>query len=489
MKPYRNVIQNKGTVGVLAKGIWVGMLVTGVSLSACSPDKKTANKGTVGQKAPKNESQLVAKDEPKPVVDLNRKDPAITGSVSALADGFTSELVTFPEPNAYRMNLKANPKSDFRGLYKVFRSTDSSKDFVELVTLNWDRPEFIQSTFLEKSRENEAQTFEQVEPGKLYYYKVQMLDSTVGTLNLTKDPMAIIFPQDFVFKAGVTSIPDLLKSIKTESNRAELTGFNRVFLSKGARVRVEDQTFSIVTNELISSGGDIETFLATDQADQGIAGRDGGFIQIQAKKATGKITITARGEMGGKGVDGSNGQPGNPGVDGENGRWGVNNIGTYRHTHCSEYRVNATFGCVRPRNGGNGTDAQGGGNGQAGLKGGNSGTVLIKIEDVSIANLVFENKGGKGGKGGDPGKPGARGAPGKPGIYMPKVEGFDPLIAGYCRCDNGSEPHEGLPGLPAHEGLPGLSGDAGKAIEGCLLLGEKKTGCTGEVTWTGLSIQ
>lgn len=473
MKPLRNVIVNKGTVGGLVNGIGLTLLALGVSISACSPDKKTAGKGTIGQKAPASESQAESSAEPKPFAHSEPKTPVASEVVTGMATGFSSKLVTFPEPNAYRVHLKANSKSDFRGFYKIFRSADPNKDFAELVTLNWDQPELIQSTFVDKSREKEAQTWELVEPGKSYYYRVQMMDSVVGTQNLTDEAMGIHFPKDFVFNEGVTRSPG-----------AELTGFSRVFLSKGARVRVEDQKLLIVADEVIALGGQIETFQVTDHAEKGAAGRDGGLIQIQAKKVIGKLKITAHGEKGGQGEGGTVGKSGADGKDGRPGRWGQNSHTTPRQVHCADYQSGSLYGCERPGDGENGVNGGNGTDGKRGLQGGNSGRVLVKIDDVSEGSVQVETQAGLGGAGGIPGGKGKGGNPGLMGSYYPLVDGFNPVMAGYCRCDGASEPKHGTRGSDGAQGEAGPSGDPGRVLEGCLLLGEKKIGCTGEVIWT-----
>lgn len=479
MKPNRNVIENKGTVGGLMWGMVVALWVTSVSISGCSPDKKTVEKGTIGKNSPQNEAQAAAEVEAKPSGPLQRKDPEVKGMVSALSEGLTHELIVLPEPNAYEMRLKVNSKSDFRGMYKVFRSTDPDKEFTELVTLNWDQPEFIQSTSSEG--ENEALAYEQVEPGNLYYYRVQMLDSVTGTQNLTKDPMPIVFPKDFVFNDSAIALSALLKAFGSESNRVEVSGFNRVFLSAKTRIRVKEQSLVIVTNELVSNGGRIETFRSDDEAGVGEAGRNGGLILIQAKKAKGTLTLNIEGERGGQGVSGRKGRDGHPGARGADGRWGVNEGGGPRSANCEDYR-GSLYGCSRPGDGGQGGNGENAGNGEKGQKGGDSGKLVVKISDVSEAKIIVDVKGGKGGLGGAPGVSGKGGAAGMPGEYLPKID-FNPLQAGYCRCDRGNAPHEGISGWDGQPGIAGLPGESGKPIEACLVLGDATPACANEVNW------
>jgi hypothetical protein len=120
----------------------------------------------------------------------------------------------------------------------------------------------------------------------------------------------VIIPYDFV----------VTKSNNPFSNSQKIEA-NRVFLSEESPLTLNDQNLEIVTNELHSEKGFIQTFpekvlhtKTTDgvqtssedpptAADQ-TAGKAGGNIKINAKKLFGRLKVFMRGEKGGIGAKG-----------------------------------------------------------------------------------------------------------------------------------------------------------------------------------------
>jgi hypothetical protein len=71
---------------------------------------------------------------------------------------------------------------------------------------------------------------------------------------------------------------------------------NRLFLTKGSQLETLGLNITIAVNEIISDDGIIESFPRNKEASAGQSGQSGGFLQIQAKRGSGKLHIFARGE-------------------------------------------------------------------------------------------------------------------------------------------------------------------------------------------------
>lgn len=100
-------------------------------------------------------------------------------------------------------------------------------------------------------------------------------------------------PQDFVVRSGQSSI----------SEDSHIT-VNRFFLSKDTPFKTNGFNLELVTNELHSTDGIIETFSENTKAPNNTNGKSGGIIKINTKLATGDLKIFMRGQHGGDGAKG-----------------------------------------------------------------------------------------------------------------------------------------------------------------------------------------
>ncbi|MFN7824128.1 MAG: hypothetical protein ACK5P6_02070, partial [Pseudobdellovibrionaceae bacterium] len=99
----------------------------------------------------------------------------------------------------------------------------------------------------------------------------------------------IVIPKDFVVREG--------QNVITENKKIFV---NRFFISQKPLI-TQGHEVSIITNELISDRGFIETFPKDSTASIGENGKAAGNLNIQANLATGTLHIITRGQPGGDG--------------------------------------------------------------------------------------------------------------------------------------------------------------------------------------------
>lgn len=158
--------------------------------------------------------------------------------------------------------------------------------------------------------------------------------------------------------------------------------FGRIFFTPSGIITTNGHQLYIQADELISTSGQIRTFLNSENSQVGSAGLSGGNIQIVLRTASGELKIEMRGQNGGPGTLGST-LPADPPLDFSGGMGGGSH-GMMR------------FDGIHTKPGGVG------GNGGAG---GSSGRYQISISETHTLHLqavIIEGHGGAGGQGGAP---------------------------------------------------------------------------------------
>lgn len=264
-------------------------------------------------------------------------------------------------------------------------------------------------------------------------------------------------PQDLVLDQTISLLdPTFLAATTKIKGVLVLDKYHRIFLGPNARLVTEGTPFKILTQEVHSEGGRIETFEKGTTAQKGFPGRDGGSIEIQAERAIGNLTVEMRGENGGDGLDRKTtnihlkGQKGDKGADAK-----IEQVGSYWD---GTFQI-ATYRCVsQPQPGQNGHPGLDGEKGGHGYQGGSTGRLVLKIIDKSDFNINAVpdpglygrgGKGGRGGQGGDPGEPGSI-----PAMLPGTLSGCIPSRAG-------------APGENGKDGPPGDNGRSGVTESAC----------------------
>lgn len=260
----------------------------------------------------------------------------------------------------------------------------------------------------------------EVEHNQTLTYTFDILDST----NKVERSFSkiVIVPRDFVVREGQHSF--------SEDQKLQV---KRVFLSRETSLLTNGFNVEIVTEELISEKGRIETFFVNDQALNGTNGRSAGTLKITAKHAQGLMTIIMRGEHGGHGIKGTPyAQRAPDGLPPTNGQ---------RICECRKCRTqDFLLSCSCATTGADGTDGANGAKGRTGGNGGSggdTGTLKVEIEEGSAFVLKTESFVGLGGNAG---------------------EGGDGQLGGHAPSGNGGA----CSGNPGRTGLNGPHGDNGK---------------------------
>ena len=313
------------------------------------------------------------------------KEPELENSPVKQLKLASFEIKELESPNRYAINV---------------RWTEASQH----VVITFNQKEVLNSSTSEKSFDIEAEggssaniLVEAIEAGKKTF---------LGELNT-------LIPRDFVFESDLSLESDLSISA------------NRIFLPSRTKIVTNGFNFTIKGNKFVSEDSEIISFLKTSQAPPLTPGRSGGKISINAKDAVGNLRIELRGEKGGNGQNGASwGQEAQKGVDGKDSEDGsFENDDGRGHSYC-----------VRDAgSGGPGVNGARGRDGSPGEIGGDSGTLLIHIENNSEFKVSPQIEAGEsgvsgiggsgqaGGEGGDPGtvysncKPGNKGPTGRPG--------------------------------------------------------------------------
>lgn len=215
--------------------------------------------------------------------------------------------------------------------------------------------------------------------------------------------------------------------------------FSALELRGGARIITNGSNVSLSARSITSRDGQILSFDQNDldpptapPATAGVNGRTGGTLTLFGELSKdSKLTITLRGQNGGRGGSGRRGLVGAAGVPGTN-------------------AADHIFDCAR--GGGNGGPGRPGGDGERGAPGGNAGdggtlwlAGPIRAQQNQISFSAPPGHPGKGGPGGDGGE-GGRGGPGGAGSVfcragMPGPDGLSGKTG--LPGENGSEGHDG----------------------------------------------
>ncbi len=202
-----------------------------------------------------------------------------------------------------------------------------------------------------------------------------------------------VSPKDFVLSGSIILNKDLVVSA------------NRVFLTAGASLQIQNYKLSLKAKKIFSEGAEILTFPRGQKAARETFGRDGGWVEFEAEEAAGHLRIEMRGEHGGDGADGL--PHTTRAVNGAAGAAGAHDcaraLGAIVRCWCT-----SSPGPGLP--GGDGLDGRPGTN--AG-KGGNSGNVAMNIKkDVGFSVNVQMEPGVSGNPGhGSDGQEGGQGGP------------------------------------------------------------------------------
>lgn len=162
---------------------------------------------------------------------------------------------------------------------------------------------------------------------------------------------------------------------------------------KAARIYFGSQ-FSLYTNGnqvkiladqlFVSTGARIVSFEKKANAPQGVSGRDGGRLEIQAQRSLGRLSIDLSGEAGGQGLQGEAWPRAQSGDSGRPSR----TIGAGPNRE--EREIPATLGSP-------GKDGVRGRDGHQGGEGGNSGQLFAEIWNHQQFSLEFVSEAGGGG--------------------------------------------------------------------------------------------
>jgi hypothetical protein len=374
----------------------------------------------------------------------------ITGCQGNDPDSFTITVEALAQPNQYQSHLKWNVNDDDGDHWIIQRQSDNAA-LANVGTVSHDTHDFVDTT---------------VVAGTTYHYGLASDDSDPATVKKSLD---ITVPRDLAI-VGTSSLPSV-------------SGIGRLMIPKGSKIVTNGKDLEISVDQIISTGGSIETFPDGQTAAPNISGRPGGQIKIHARTGTGSLTVIARGENGGpSSVVGQRGATGFPGGQGLNAICGFkdndaacgmsgsdygklqqqcNQGGIFGQLYC---QILGRFYCkMQPGNGGQGSQGQVGGVGGPGVNGGDSGNILVEIADnqnIQITPVVIPGAGGVGGPGGPGGYGGNSGPPGN----------RDPL--GICKGSG----HWGLPGPLGPTGPQGPSGSPGNNGAACLRYGANSSG-------------
>lgn len=357
------------------------------------------------------------------------------------AGALTATLEPTPEPDRYVVALVWNGMSTLSSW--VLQRENRITGLEHLATLEKSATEYQDKTVL---------------PGETYRY----LLTTLGPESPSIQEQALVtIPKDLIVEGT--------RRIRTIRN------FQRLFFASGSQIVTDGNPLFISVHEIHSSGGTIRAFELNQTAGVGKAGKHGGLISVEATAGSGKLTINAGGENGGKGLKGAAGIPGAPGapgrpaipqlkylVDGDSGDGAATQqflASTFFNQQRPADYLKPRFFCHAPPT--NGQDGLAGGPGTPGApgeKGGDTAQVLVRILRASPLEITVEGTPGIGGDGGDGGDGGPGGLGGPPG-------GIDP--AGVCPQTAAA----GKPGLTGSPGTIGAKGSLGLKQPVCLKIG------------------
>lgn len=351
--------------------------------------------------------------------------------------GLQALLVEKEDPNSFEVHIELNnlPRD---GQALVLRRKDGAGNQTQLDLLSSQATEYTDST---------------VKAGTKYTY---------GVANLKSDGLEELATADIQVPTDI----EIVGAINWPAS--EITGINRLFFRKDARLVTQGQQFRIVVRKIISDDGVIESWPDGQTAPRNTAGRSGGLISIETDVGEGRLQVLARGENGGQGLNGS---PGGAGAVGPRG----NNAEVKSETDCpfsfipnfllreGPGHCHTQYYCSRQTgDGGQGNQGFPGTPGARGLPGGDAAEVHILVHADSALQVVHSLLPGQGGAGGigGPGGPGGGGGP--PGSRD---------SGNRCRAANW-----GSAGPQGHGGSSGDLGVAGALRPVCVKLGSSQVG-------------
>ncbi|MBS1983125.1 MAG: hypothetical protein JST16_03040 [Bdellovibrionales bacterium] len=362
--------------------------------------------------------------------------PSATPQVgSAEVGDLSASLRELPEPNRFEVALSWSPEPDVSAY--IVKRKDNHGQIAQLDLLPGAAKSFSDSS---------------VEPQNRYVYSVVgMRDGAV----LESREAVIETPLDLEVASAV------------DWPASEITGINRLFLRKGARLRTLGRDFRIDVRAIIADDAVIESFPEGRAAPLGAAGSHGGSLDLKATTGAGSLLILARGENGGAGLAGARGGMGPVGARGGDGvadyetdctLLSLSRLAIGDHGHCFKH-----WYCKRETgDGAQGGRGAAGAIGGSGFAGGDSMSVTVDVAEAKDLSFRYEKLPGLGGPGG-PGGPGGAGGPGGPPGSRDS--------GGRCRVAQ-----FGPTGPVGPQGPNGPSGSSGEARPVCLSLSGTKIG-------------
>lgn len=244
-----------------------------------------------------------------------------------------------------------------------------------------------------------------------------------------------------------------------------------IYFTADSHLITEGQFYDIDADYLVADKGTIETFTA-DVADQaaplGVAGKNGGYISLKLKKATGHLAFKMRGTRGGQGMKGP-AQIQNPevGPTGDSERMGERRVCEPSVKRQAPADVafpvrecHVETACLRGATAGKqGPQGLKGNPGNPGLQGGTTGKLTLEVENNQMFNYSVERFKGAGGIGGESGEGGAGGRGG------PQAE------AHFCPRESSGTGPQGPDGV---KGDPGSRGDYGVEDQVCVRISKSE---------------
>ncbi len=251
---------------------------------------------------------------------------------------------------------------------------------------------------------------------------------------------------------------------KTEKSQIDSKFYSvgRIYFSQGAKLFTMGQDINLDVDEIHSKGAELGTFPSGSKAFLNVEGRGGGRLIVNVNKLIGPLNVSARGEAGGDGLNGK--EPGAE-LNGAAGRKGENfctpNL-TEVHVCNGAFIENKDANCNYPDlKGESGSPGLKGYPGTNGRRGGDTGSIGIRIRELQNEDLIWMKEAGMGGEGGRGGIGGAGGPGGAPGTIR-NYSGQDYCVA------PGNERQRGSPGSRGETGDSGRGGLTGNLGSICV---------------------
>lgn len=291
---------------------------------------------------------------------------------------------------------------------------------------------------------------------KKYQQTVALVLTGMFTLGLLgcgvelRDKKSAVAPTNELVVENEYSVP-----IPLIQSQQMVLHYDRLVLRKGAKFITNGLNLRLEVGELDADEGTITTFPDNSGTPIGQNGRSGGNFEMTVENAIGKLSLTMRGENGGRGVEGLGPTAALKGPTGAKGRDCIKSMG-----------YGPCFQGLNGEPGGAGLQGFGGGKG---LKGGDSGTAFILIKHQADFNILISKISGIGGDGGPGGAGGAGGEGGQRGndIGYPATE------------RHGAQPptYQGPQGPEGPQGPRGSGGANGIPQKVCLFLPASEPRC------------